>query len=47
MIADWIVGAGRLRVEVGDYYGSGKYPEPQDGKMLIKHEWIRSQKHTQ
>jgi len=39
VVADWITGAARLRVERGDYYNSGKYPDIQDGKMLIKHQW--------
>ena len=42
VIADWIVGAGRIRVESGDYYKSGKYPGVQDGKILMKHEWLYS-----
>ena len=42
VIADWVIGAGRLRVEPGDYYGSGKYPDAQDGKILMKHEWTQS-----
>ena len=42
VIADWIIGAARLRVERGDYYNSGKYPDIQDGKVLMKHHWLYS-----
>jgi lipopolysaccharide transport system ATP-binding protein len=37
--ADWIIGAGLIKVEVGDFYGTGKYPDAQDGKMLMEHSW--------
>ena len=39
IVADWIIGAASIRVEPGDYYGTGRYPESQDGKFLIAHAW--------
>ncbi len=38
-MADWIIGAGAIRVEAGDYYGTGKYPDAQDGRVLMPHQW--------
>ena len=38
-IVDWVDSAGTITVEAGDYYGSGKYPERQDGSILIRHTW--------
>ena len=42
VIVDWVINAGRIRVEGGDFYGYGKYPDPQDGLMLIRHTWTHS-----
>ena len=42
VIVDWVQRAGSIRVESGDYYGFGKYPELQDGPMLIEHNWKMS-----
>jgi len=39
VMADWIIGAGVIRVEVGDYYETGKYPDVQDGRVLMQHKW--------
>jgi len=39
VIVDWIPGAVTVRVEAADYYGHGKYPDPQDGPMLVHHHW--------
>ena len=39
VIVDWVIRAGQIRVEAGDFYRHGKYPDPQDGPMLICHEW--------
>ncbi len=38
-VADWVQGAGKIHVEAGDYYGSGRYPGIQDGPMLIDQQW--------
>ncbi|MFC2043819.1 ABC transporter ATP-binding protein [Chloroflexota bacterium] len=49
VMADWIIGAGVIRVEVGDYYETGKYPDVQDGRILMQHKWtheISSSKHA-
>ena len=35
-----VTGATTIRVEPGDFYGSGRYPEPQDGKVLVGHTWV-------
>ena len=40
VIVDWVSRAGRLRVEGSDFYGHGKYPDPQDGPMLMHHTWM-------
>lgn len=37
--ADLVRDAGKIRVEVGDFFGHGKYPQPQDGPALIPHSW--------
>ena len=42
-VADWVIGALTIRVEPGDFYGSGRYPEAQDGKLLIAHSWAAVQ----
>ena len=41
-IVDWVDHAGTVRVETGDYYGHGKYPDRQDGSVLIAHRWESS-----
>jgi hypothetical protein len=42
VIADWIIRAGNIRMEGGDFYGTRYYPDVQDGKILIQHEWFHS-----
>lgn len=37
-IADWIQSAGWFDVESGDFYGTGKLPEPGQGRMLISYD---------
>ena len=39
VIADWIIGAGLIKVEVGDFYGTGKYPDVDHGIMLMEQSW--------
>mgnify|MGYP001063585280 FL=1 len=39
VIADWIRDAARIRIEASDYYGSGRYPAIQDGKILLEQIW--------
>ena len=42
-MSDWVQDAGILRIEPGDFYGSGKLPPPSSGKFLVPHSWsIRS-----
>jgi len=36
-LADWIIGAKNFSVEPGDYYGTGKGPDIQDGKIYVQH----------
>lgn len=38
-MADWIQHAGSLRVEEGDFYGTGKLPTIETGEMLVEHSW--------
>lgn len=37
--SDWIMGAGSVFVEQGDYYETGVAPGPQDGLVLHKQDW--------
>jgi hypothetical protein len=39
VIADWIIRAGNIRVERGDFYGTRRYPDVQDGNILVEHAW--------
>jgi hypothetical protein len=36
---DWIIGAGLIKVEAGDFYGTGKYPDSEHGIMLMEQSW--------
>jgi lipopolysaccharide transport system ATP-binding protein len=38
-IADWIVNAGTLDVEAGDFFGSGRLPGVEQGPFLVNHSW--------
>jgi hypothetical protein len=37
--SDWIMGAGSVFIEKGDYYETGVAPGPQDGLVLHKQDW--------
>jgi len=39
IIADWVKQAALLTVEPGDFYGTGRLPEPGDGGFLVPQEW--------
>jgi lipopolysaccharide transport system ATP-binding protein len=39
-IADWIMNAGRIEVENGDYFNSGRIIQKGQGSLLINHEFI-------
>jgi len=40
IVADWVVGAGLLRVDAGDFYGSGKLPDSAGyGSVVIPQSW--------
>ncbi|MEW6172006.1 MAG: ABC transporter ATP-binding protein [Bacillota bacterium] len=39
VIADWIIQAGTLDIEESDFFNTGRYPETQDGIMLMPQEW--------
>lgn len=39
IVADHVLDAGELRVDVGDYYGSGRLPGAAWGPLLMKQEW--------
>lgn len=38
-IADWIQDAGRLEVEAGDFFASGRLPDSSQGNILIDNNW--------
>ena len=38
-IADWIQHAGRVEVEGGDFFGTGRLPPVQQGPFLVDHSW--------
>lgn len=39
IITDWVQDAGGFTVEVGDFFGSGKLPDREQGQFLFKNEW--------
>jgi lipopolysaccharide transport system ATP-binding protein len=39
IIADWVIRAGTITVEQGDFYGHGRYPGPTHGSVLMRHSW--------
>jgi lipopolysaccharide transport system ATP-binding protein len=38
-IADWVRTAGNFDVVYGDFFGSGKLPPPDEGRVLMDHGW--------
>jgi len=38
-LADWVVGAGKLEVVEGDFFGSGKLPPAGYGHVVAAHRW--------
>ena len=42
VVADWVIGASTFRVEPGDFYGTGRYPDVQDGKILLDQSWTKA-----
>jgi homopolymeric O-antigen transport system ATP-binding protein len=38
-VADWVHNAGRIEVEAGDFFGSGKLPSSEQGPFLVQHSW--------
>ncbi len=38
-LADWVIGAARVDVAEGDYYGTGKLPPKGYGHVVVDHEW--------
>ncbi len=36
---DYVPHAGMMDVEAGDFFGSGRLPQPDEGAMLVDHEW--------
>lgn len=38
-IIDWVQNAAELRVEDGDFFGTGKLPPPGQGPLLVEHQW--------
>ena len=37
--ADWIPHAGKIDVEAGDFFGTGRLPPAQQGPFLVNHSW--------
>jgi lipopolysaccharide transport system ATP-binding protein len=38
-LADWVVNAGYLEIEPGDFFSSGKLPHADQGPFLVSHSW--------
>ena len=36
-VADWVRNAGQFDVEASDFYGTGDYPHPGEGYLLLDH----------
>jgi lipopolysaccharide transport system ATP-binding protein len=39
-IADWVADAVRVHVVAGDFFGTGRVPESQDGLVFAEHRWL-------
>lgn len=39
LVADWVIHAGALEVEGGDFFDSGRLPPEGNGSVLVKHSW--------
>jgi len=39
VISDWIISAGKLYVESGDFFGTGKLHPNTHSKFLVNHKW--------
>lgn len=37
--ADWVENAGMIKVQAGDFFGSGKLPPPNQGALMVQHSW--------
>jgi lipopolysaccharide transport system ATP-binding protein len=38
-LADWVLNAGTIEVDPGDFFGSGKLPPADQGAFLVRHTW--------
>lgn len=38
-LADWVIGAGRVTVAAGDFFGSGRLPPSGYGSLAVEHSW--------
>jgi lipopolysaccharide transport system ATP-binding protein len=38
-LADWIQGAGAIEVVPGDFFGTGRLPQPGQGVVVVDHRW--------
>ena len=41
-LADWVLNAGQIEVEAGDFFGSGRLPALDQGPFLVEHSWAVS-----
>ncbi len=38
-IADWVEDAAEFLVQPGDFFGTGRHPDPEQGRLLLRQEW--------
>jgi lipopolysaccharide transport system ATP-binding protein len=41
-LADWVMHAGVMDVEPGDFFGTGRMNEEGQGHFLVEHQWMRA-----
>jgi lipopolysaccharide transport system ATP-binding protein len=38
-VADWVEDAAEFLVQPGDFFGTGRHPDPEQGRLLLRQEW--------